>query len=319
MEALSVGAVDIFIIISSFFIVDSKFRAKNVFRVAIGGVWLYSVIFSTVNIIVSGDTPSNMYILKTLLPFYTKKFWFVNSYVLFYILSPFMNKMINSINKKQHTALAVTLFIIFCVRTTFSLLTWTQDGSGGMNILLFLPLYAIATWLKKYYVADNKPFKFVIVYIVMSIVLVISKKALMLVGVGVDYSTKPYGYTSFIVVLQSFAIFLAFLNMKPITGKIGAFINKVAKHSFSVYIIHFAMIGVLFTKILHVDKYIDNVLTGVPAVILAVIIVYTFCTLIDIVKTLCTGKITNLIVGTKPYKLYDKIMSKWEQSVNCLE
>lgn len=263
MEALSVGAVDIFIIISSYYIVDSKFKAKSVFRVAIGGVWLYSIVFTAISMIVSCDEWTKMGIIKMLFPFYTKKYRFVNSYVLFYILSPFLNKLIHSLNKKQHTALAVILFIVFCVRGTFSLLTWTQDDSGGMGILLFLPLYAIATWLKKYYVIDHKPAKYVLGFFVMSVVLVASKKVMMLVGIGADYATKFYGYTSFIVVLQSFAIFLAFLNMKPITGKIGAFINRVAKHNFSVYIIHFAMWSVLFTTILHVDRYIDNVLTDI--------------------------------------------------------
>lgn len=316
MEALSIGAVDIFIIISSYFIVDSKFKAKSVFRVAIGGVWLYSVVFTAVSMVISGDEWTKMSIVKMMFPFYTKKYWFVNSYVLFYILSPFLNKLINTISKKQHTALAVILFLVFCIRGTFSLMTWTQDSSGGMNILLFMPLYVIATWLNKYYVADHRPLKYIITYFVLSIILVGSKKVLMLIGIGADYATKLYGYTSFVVVIQSFAIFLAFLNMKPITGKISELINKVAKHSFSVYIIHFAMMGVLFTEILHVDRFIDNVLTGVPAVIIAVILVYICCTIIDIVKTFCTGKLTKLLLNTKLYKLYDKLMGKWEQAVN---
>ena len=316
MEALSIGAVDIFIIISSYFIVDSKFKAKSVFRVAIGGVWLYSVVFSAIGMLVSGDAPSKMDILKIVFPFYTKKFWFVNSYVLFYVLSPFLNKLIHNLNKTQHTALAIILFAVFCIRATFSLMTWTQDVSGGMGILLFMPLYAIATWLKKYYKKDNKPIKYILIFFSCSILLVFSKKVLMLIGIGADYATKLYGYTSFVVVIEAFAIFLAFLNMKPIIGKTGAFINRVAKNSFSVYIIHFAMMGVLFTDILHVDRYIDNVLTGVPAVLIAVIIVYVFCTLVDIGKTFVTGKIAKCIANTKPIRLYNKLMNKWEEAVN---
>ena len=316
IEAISYGAVDLFIIISSYYIVESRFKAKSVFRIAIGGVWLYSVVFSIVYLLISNVTSSKMEILKLLFPFYTKKYWFVNSYVLFYVLSPFLNKLINRINKKQHTALVIILFAVFCIRTTFSLQSWTQDTSGGMGILLFIPLYAISTWLKKFYQKDDKPFKYVLIFFSCSILLVLSKKVLMLIGIGSDYATKLYSYTSFVVVIQAFALFLAFLNMKPIIGKIGEFINIVAKHCFSVYIIHFAMLNVLFTDILHVDRYINNVLTGVPAVLIAVIIVYVFCTIVDIGKTYVTGKIAKCIANIKPVRLYNKLMNKWEEAVN---
>lgn len=46
MEALCIIAVDVFVLITGYFMIESKFKAKNVFKTAISGVWVYSFIFS---------------------------------------------------------------------------------------------------------------------------------------------------------------------------------------------------------------------------------------------------------------------------------
>lgn len=314
LEALSVIAVDVFFIISGYFMCESKFKAKNVFRIAIGGVWLYSVVFSIVNNLISGTGFPKMDLLKMLFPVYTHKFWFVNAYLIIYILSPFINKMLAALNKKQHTAIMIVCLLLFCARHTFSMTQWIGESSGGA--ILFFMLYIVASWIRKYYRKDNKPAKFFFAYIALSLLIVLSARIIIAVGLGSEYAGKFYGYSSVLVVAEAFALFLAFLNIKPIAGKTGRFINFVAKHSFSVYIIHFAMMGVIFTNILHVDRFVDNVATGVPAIFAAVIIVYVFCTLVDIAKTSFFGVVGKLIKNTGPVKLYYRLMDKWDNAVN---
>lgn len=48
IEALCIIAVDVFILISGYFMIKSRFKAKNVFKTAISGVWLYSFLFSLI-------------------------------------------------------------------------------------------------------------------------------------------------------------------------------------------------------------------------------------------------------------------------------
>ena len=48
LEALAIVAVDIFVLISGYFLVESKFKVKNVFKIAISGVWIYSVFFTCI-------------------------------------------------------------------------------------------------------------------------------------------------------------------------------------------------------------------------------------------------------------------------------
>lgn len=150
----------------------------------------------------------------------------------------------------------------------------------------------------------------------MTFVLTASKKAMIVIGMGNDYTSKFYGYSSFFVLVEAVAFFLVFLNSKPINSNIGNTINRIAKHSFSVYIIHFAMTSVLWTNILHVDVRIDNVLTGTITVLLSAVLVYFFCTLVDIVKDFLFSKM-------KSFSLYMRLSGKiyalcttWESILN---
>lgn len=91
LEALAIVAVDIFVLISGYFLVESKFKVKNIFKVAISGVWIYSVFFTFITMKIDAQGISWSTLFNACVPILTKKYWFVNSYVLMYILSPFIN------------------------------------------------------------------------------------------------------------------------------------------------------------------------------------------------------------------------------------
>lgn len=97
---------------------------------------------------------------------------------------------------------------------------------------------------------------------------------LQILGTDSNLTGKLSGYSSAFVLIEAVAIFLAFLNSKPITGNKAIWINRIARHSFSVYIIHFAMNGVLWTNILHINRWIDQAAAGAAVVIVSVVLVY---------------------------------------------
>lgn len=316
MEAASIIAVDVFVIISGYFLVESKFKAKNVMKIAIGEVWLYSVVFSMLSMYISDGHLSMGGVLRASVPILTKKYWFVNSYLAMYILSPFINKMIHSLSRKQFSALTIIMICMFSLRVTVLPITWAQDSTGGMGLLWFLTLYCVSAWLRLYYEAKHSAKFYFGLYFLMTLILVCSKKILLNAGVSVDYTGKLYGYPSIIVLVEAASIFLAFLNLRPISRRVGKTINSIAKHSFSVYIIHFAILGVLFTKIIPVNKYIDNTGTGIVAIVLAVFLVYTVCTIIDCGKTAIESYIGQRLEKTKIAIVLHKIFGLCDDCVN---
>lgn len=315
-EALCICAVNIFVLISGFFLVSSKFRARNVFRVAIGGVWIYSVIFTALKIAINPEIASRSVYLGMFMPFITNKYWFVNSYVALYILSPFINRAIHGLSRRQLSCLTLTLVVIFSLRGTFLPTTWSQDNTAGLNIISFVTLYCIGAWIRLCYKPDGKSLKFILIYLSSALLITASKRAMLALGMSEGMSEKLYAYSSVFVYAEAVSLFLAVLNTKAIEGRASELINSCAKHSFSVYIIHYSLYGLLFNEILSLYSYIASPVRGLAAVLLYSAIVFAVCTLIDIIKSRVFALLGKAISGTKPVMWYNAMLARWENAVN---
>lgn len=315
MEALSIIAVDVFVLISSYFLIEVKFKAKNVFKVAVGGVWIYSVLFTFIAMKIDTQAITITALIKACVPILTKKYWFVNSYVLMYIVSPYLNKLIHSLSKKQFSILTGYLLIFFSIRSTIFPMTWSQDDTAGMGIIGFVMLYCIGAWIRLYYKRNGRILKWLCIYLGMSFLLVVSKVGIIMIGAD-SLSTKFYSYASPLVIMEAVSLFLVFLNKNPMKQGFSNSVNKIAKHSFSVYIIHFSMLNVLFTKIFCINNYLDNVVTGILEVVLSVIIIYAVCTVIDIIKCYLFDQFRVFLKDSAIERKYSEICLKWESQVN---
>ena len=316
LEALAIVAVDIFVLISGYFLCESKFKAKNVFKTAVGGVWIYSILFSLLAMKIAGEGINYGLLIKACVPILTKKYWFVNSYILLYILSPYINKLIHSLTKKQFSLLIGYFILFFSIRPTIFPLTWSQDGTGGMGIIGFIMLYCIGAWIRLYYKDSKKIYHWLMIYLLCSFLLVVSKVGILRINENI--STKFYSYASPIVLIEAVALFFVFLSKKPMNKKAGNLINKIAKHSFSVYIIHFSMMSVLFTEVFHVNTYVAHIGSGVAAVFVSVTITYVVCTIIDIIKDYLFEKIGLLLQKSCLNRVYNNICLRWEKQLDKL-
>ena len=102
-ESISVCAVNIFVIISSWFL--SKTTKRNVFKVLelVFQVTLISVVFYLISIVNTSEKFSLMKLCSVLI----LKNWFVVLYIVLYLISPFLNILTDNLSKKK-------LYIISC-------------------------------------------------------------------------------------------------------------------------------------------------------------------------------------------------------------
>lgn len=225
------------------------------------------------------------------LPITTKKYWFVNSYLAVYIFSPYINKLLNSLKRPQLHALAGSMVLLFSLRVTVLPITWAQDSTGGMGFLWLATLYVIGAWLRITDFHLRKNSYHGLIYLLMAAVLVVSKGAALRLGVPPEYSGKLYGYPSVFTLTEAVSLFLFLLHQKPIQGVWSDRICRVSRHSLAVYLIHFAMVGTLFTNILRLDRLHANAALFVPAMLAGCAAVYVICTLVDMVKDAVFSKI----------------------------
>jgi surface polysaccharide O-acyltransferase-like enzyme len=97
--ALTLPAVNCFVLISGFFLCNSKFKLKKLVCLWTQALF-YSVGFYLLACVFDKDTAfSTLAFLKSFLVVILRRYWFVTAYVLLYIFSPYLNCAIHAMNQ----------------------------------------------------------------------------------------------------------------------------------------------------------------------------------------------------------------------------
>lgn len=122
VESFSITAVNIFVIISGYFLVDSK-KIKISKIVSLYGVMvLYTLISFTIAFFAGETEISLRTFCDIFFPFIRGKKWFVQTYLILYIFSPFLNKMLNVLGKKEFQMLIIMQLFFSRYGLPFSLI-----------------------------------------------------------------------------------------------------------------------------------------------------------------------------------------------------
>ena len=281
IEALCICSVDVFVLITGYYSVNTPFRAQRIWRVLLI-VWSYSFLTSLITFISSGYSLNTNAVLRMMIPVLSKKYWFVNAWLALTVLSPFLNVLIRALSEKQFRFLLGFLLLAMVVRPSFLPRTWGQDSSMGTSVFFFIVLYFTAAWIRLY----GKPLHLSVIwlrvlFLVLSFAMYFSRLLILRLGASDATAMHFYGYDSFIAVAQAVILLLIALNRKPLPAQLSNWVSGIAKNSFSVYIIHFSLNPLIWTRILHVDRYIADIGTGLIAVICSVVSVYLACICIE--------------------------------------
>lgn len=298
IKSFCIVAVNVFVLISGYFGSVSNFKLKNVFKIW-GIVWFYSITIYIITICMGIQTISTSSLIGAVCPLLTRKYWFVNSYLGLYIISPFLNKFLKGLTKRQTGTLLFILIVLFCVRSTFFPATWCLDSSGGYGIIWFTVLYLMAGAIKLHYSARVISGCYMGIYFGNVLIIFIGNYVLERT-VGTLYAQKFYGYNSLFVMIAAVALLMYILNIQPMNKSIGDFVNIIAKSAFSVYIIHYSINNILWTQLLGLQEITLNSIKGIIQVVIAVIVVYFVCTMIDFVRR----TIINCLIGLQVVARY---------------
>lgn len=153
--------VNSFALLSGYFQYNKKFNLKKVFSI-VNSVWFYRAVYALIFIGLGLVTMSYFDLFLFLTPLnysysFGQFYWFINIYVVLYILTPFINKLIENMNKKQFRRLLILLFVFLSV---IPFITNNQIiDNNGYQISSFVMLYLIGAYFGKYKIKDNYHFK----------------------------------------------------------------------------------------------------------------------------------------------------------------
>ena len=291
LEAFCYVSVNIYVLISGYFLVKSRFTVKKLVI-----LWLQIVFYSwSIGLLffATGMVPAEYKTLYELIfvafPVTSGHYWFATIYVLLFALSPFLNAAIDKMNRAQHKACVVVLLIIFSLWNTLLPFTIPVTDFEGMDIAWFVSLYMIAAYIRKYPdCIRKKGFAYVIGYLLSCISVFVAGIALLFVDAQIGklggYATNWYSYNSLPVLVGSICLFLAFLKMEIKKEWLCKCINVIAGATFGVYLIHeHRYLRYAWQQWLGVEQYADG-----PWMILhllvSVILVFAVCVCVELVR-----------------------------------
>lgn len=316
LEISCMVAVNLYVLISGYFLVDGKFSWKKVIKLCID-TWFYSLSFLILELIFGSGT-SIKEILCGVFPILLKVYWFVTIYIFMYIMSPYLNILINNMNKIKHFTLCLILIIIFSCLHLFLPPMGLLNPQGGYGIIWFITLYLIAGYIKRYVNVNKKPIMLIIFFIT-TIFLLILKFGLQYILKNYpstfEYISRIYEYYSIFILINSICLFLYF-NGIEIKNKITTnIITVVSPLTFGVYLIHenIFVIKKLYSNIFNSLKYASHGIIGlISNWLIFILVVFTICCLIEYIRQ----KVFKFVSNTKILKKVDALLNKISNNIN---
>ncbi|MEE5993452.1 MAG: acyltransferase family protein [Oscillospiraceae bacterium] len=304
-ESLFICAVDLFILISGYFMCQSMKRdvvkpCKLILQVILYscGVYLLRVGMHATEFSVSG-------IIRSLIP----NNYFVILYVTLYFVSVYINVLLTKLNEKQFQKMLFVLFLLFSVWNTLAdvsgelighewigLSTIGMYGSQyGYSIVNFCLMYLLGAYIRKFGKEYSTP-KLLACISVCCIVMLFW--AILNDKTGYFTERSAWEYCNPVVILEACAVFCLFKNMHIGTNRI---INTLSSGAFSVFLLQ----NLFLTK-LPIEKYVrGNIFIFLLHMILSSCVIYLICCVVDWIYTFVIEKMFNAILKNRNIPMID--------------
>ena len=241
LESFCIVAVNVYVLVSGYFLAEAGFRLKRVFLLA-GQVLFYSLAIPAVMLGVGGLAgDGGMYQwLPYLFPLHTEHYWFATSYVLLYLFTPFLNVAVKRMGKAQMQIGLAGLFVMFCGVKSVIPAEFVTDRFG-YDFGWFLCVYLLGAYIRRY----GCPFldtagKAWLCYVVCGL-LIFGAVALAYLFHGktgaLAYAMEaPFHYNFVLCLLGAVALFMAFGYLKLPAGAVTEGICRLSAFTFGVYL-----------------------------------------------------------------------------------
>ena len=298
----------LFVVCSSYFLLDKKVSRKQKIINMILDVFVISVIFIVMSLILRLKVPTAEYI-ENIFSITYRKNWFVGCYIMFYMVHPYLNIIIRNIKKEQLLRLNVVLIIIYCVlQLVFKGKYYFTDLVG------FIVIYFIVAFMKNYmpeFMKNNKRNIIIVVAstILTAMLLIITN----IVGLKVPSLSKNLLYFKNTTNPFSIALCIGLFNIFNNRKFENKFVNKIASVSLLFYLIHE---NALFRYYMR-PKFYELVFPyghKLLWVLLEAVLLFVFGIILALIYKNTLQKLTNYL-SEKIYNLSKKIYLKFEKHI----
>ena len=296
LESLCYCAVNCYAMITGYVMYkpDKKFNYSRIIP-----LWLQVCLYCTcIFLLFAHFSPQSIdsSVLTCFTPVFSNTYWYFTSYFGMFFFIPFINILINNLDKKQFTQLTVIMFILLSFMPfTFAHKVDPFLTGNGYSTLWLVILYFAGAYIKRFESDFNvKKYIWLILYIISSLIPCLSSVFVDIISVNTlnnvpDYNLGgcTYNYTSPFTVIAAVSLFMTFKDTKIKNPFACGVINFFAPASFGVYLIH--VHPLVFDNVMQdAFKFIAQLTPAaiIPAIIGCSLLVFIVLAAIDRIRIL---------------------------------
>jgi surface polysaccharide O-acyltransferase-like enzyme len=252
LESFCIVAVNIFVLISGYFMVKSQFKFRRFFRL-IAQVLFYTLliplVLSVFGLPLIAEQEGVYGFIEYILPLSTGHYWFISAYILLYLISPFLNAAFEKIPQNQMIKLLLLIVIVFSGIKSIIPFSLNMDFFG-YDFGWFICLYLTGGYIRIYgFKGLENKYRGLILYLVSVSLIFFLKGASYLIhartGVLEYFYHVPFHYNFILVYFAAIGLFYVFkewAEKAPVpeikAGRAAAVIRWMAPFCLGVYLVH---------------------------------------------------------------------------------
>lgn len=243
LEALSVSAVNIFMLISGYFLISSEFKIRRLVEIVLQTVFYSAGSFGLFLLLgkVSVEGMNIYNFLEYFMPIHMETYWFISAYVIIYMLLPLITSGIHSMSEKKLNGLILLLLVYESVIKSILPVHLVMDEQG-YSFWWYLILFLVGARIRLYGFKIVKTTKRGWFVFLASTVLILSEVFVLSqiqarTGQLKEMTTVSLNYNHILVFLSAVGIFAAFLHAKPLGEKVGKVVCLLSPYCLGVYLL----------------------------------------------------------------------------------
>lgn len=147
IKSLIICGVNVYAIISGYVLYGKHIKVSNIVRIWLE-VWFYSCLMSFGSSIIFHQTITKKQLITTLMPVLTKQYWYPTVYIGLYFFVPYLNSMIDVMDKKYIRRMLYLCFILCSCLPTIVNNNLMDVPTGSITWLAIC--YLIGAFIRKY-------------------------------------------------------------------------------------------------------------------------------------------------------------------------
>lgn len=287
LEICSYCAVNCFVLISGYVMVNKTVKAKNII-----GLWLqvlfYSLLITILFFVFLPETRSIKNLVLAVIPILGRQWWYVSSYFALFFLIPFLNIAINHISQQTYKKFLLLLLLGVCCLDCF----FPRDPfnlNNGYSAIWLIIVYLFGAYIRKYDISEKiTSFKCIIGFFAMIVLTFLSKVAIWFLTKSLFgqafFEDTFISYISITILLSAIFLFLFCLKIK-INNTVSKLIGFVSPATLGIYLIH---VHPLVFKFLIKDAFVSFATKSPIIMILCVaaasLSIFVLCTIIELLR-----------------------------------